>query len=246
MAGALADAGCSVRALLGRGDDLSAAACDVDLLVLSVPDRALAEVAAAVRPVPSTVVAHLSGALGLGVLAPHERRAAVHPLVPLPSAEVGRVRLRSGVSFAVAGDPLGARLVELLGGHRIEVADGHRAAYHAAACIASNHLVALLGQVERVAAHAGLGLEPFLGLARAALADVADLGPAAALTGPAARGDEATVARHRAVLPAEERAGYDAGVELARRLAAGGAASVPEPSWAGAPLHAGAGGGRCS
>ncbi len=146
MAGALADAGCSVRALLGRGDDLSAAACDVDLLVLSVPDRALAEVAAAVRPVPSTVVAHLSGALGLGVLAPHERRAAVHPLVPLPSAEVGQVRLRSGVSFAVAGDPLGARLVELLGGHRIEVADGHRAAYHAAACIASNHLVALLAK----------------------------------------------------------------------------------------------------
>ena len=140
--------------------------------------------------------------------------------MPLPSAEVGRVRLRSGITFAVAGDPVAAELAGLLGGNVVVVDDEHRAAYHAAACIASNHLVALMGQVERVAASAGLDLDAFLGLARAALTDVAELGPAAALTGPAARGDEATLDRHRHTLDAAELPGYDAGVALARRLAA--------------------------
>ena len=100
------------------------------------------------------------------------------------------------------------------------VDDEHRAAYHAAACIASNHLVALMGQVERVAASAGLDLDAFVGLARAALTDVAELGPAAALTGPAARGDEATLDRHRQTLDPAEIPGYEAGVALARRLVA--------------------------
>lgn len=220
MAAALVDVGCDVRALVGRGDDPTRAAEGVDLLVLATPDSAIAELSAAVRPVDDTVVCHLSGALGLDVLAPHRRRAALHPLVPLPSPEVGRVRLRSGITFAVAGDPVAVRVAELLDGRTITVADEDRAAYHAAACIAANHVVALLGQVERVAAGAGLSLADFLGLTRAALNDVADLGPAAALTGPAARGDEATIARHRAVLADDERAAYDAGVALARRLAA--------------------------
>lgn len=232
MAAALADAGCDVRALLGRGGDVTTAAEDVDVLVLATPDSTLADVAGAVRPVDSTVVVHLSGALGLDVLAPHARRAGLHPLVPLPSPEVGRVRLRSGVTFAVAGDPVAGTLARVLGGRTIVVDDAARAAYHAAACIASNHVVAVLGQAERVAATAGLDLDAFSGLVRAALADVAELGPAAALTGPAARGDEATLARHRAALAPEELAGYDAGVALVRRLAASripaGAASRSE------------------
>ena len=97
----------------------------------------------------------------------------------------------------MAGDPVAAELARVLGGSVVVVDDEHRAAYHAAACIAANHLVALMGQVERVAASAGLGLDAFVGLARAALTDVAELGPAAALTGPAARGDDATLERHR-------------------------------------------------
>ncbi len=56
-------------------------------------------------------------------------------------------------------------------------------------------------------------------LAQGALDDVLLLGPAAALTGPAARGDLATIERHRQALEASELAGYDAGVALARRLA---------------------------
>lgn len=219
LAAALADAGCDVRDVLTRRDDVAESAVGVDVLVIATPDSAIAEVAALVRPVPSTVVVHLSGALGLDVLSPHSRPASLHPLVPLPSAEVGRVRLRSGITFAVAGDPVAAELAGLLDGSVVVVDDEHRAAYHAAACIASNHLVALMGQVERVAAAAGLDLDTFVGLARAALTDVAELGPTSALTGPAARGDEATLDRHRHTLDAAEIPGYEAGVALARRLA---------------------------
>jgi len=223
LAAALADAGCDVRGVLGRGDDLAGAAAGVDALVLAVPDGALAEVAAAVTPVPETVVLHLSGAAGLEVLAPHPRRASLHPLVPLPTAEIGRVRLRAGTTFAVAGDPLAGRLAAVLGGRVLHVDEDARAAYHAAACIAANHVVALLGQVERVAAAAGLPPDAFRGLTRAAVEDVELLGPARALTGPAARGDDTTIDRHRrslAEVAPEELDGYDAGVVLARRLAA--------------------------
>lgn len=213
--------------MLARGDDLTGAAAGVDVVVIATPDDAVAQVAAAIGPVETTVVLHMSGALGLDVLGPHRRRGSLHPLVPLPSAEVGRVRLRSGITFAVAGDPVATTLGRALGGRCIEIDDDHRAAYHAAACIAANHLVALLGQVERVAAVAGLGVDAFVPLAAAALQDVADLGPAAALTGPAARGDEATLARHRGALAPDEVAAYDAGVAQARRLAQDASSAAP-------------------
>lgn len=214
---ALADVGWSVAPALGRGDDLRGAAEGVDLLVIATPDAAIAEVAATVTPGPSAVVAHLAGSLGLDVLAPHHRTASIHPLVALPSPELGAHRLR-GAWFAVAGAPIADQVVGDLGGRALRVADADRAAYHAAAVIASNHLVALLGQAERVAASAGVPLEAYLDLVRATVDNVADLGPAAALTGPAARGDWATIDRHLAALDPAERPGYEAMVALARRL----------------------------
>ena len=217
LARALGSVGWEVAPPVRRGEPVVDAAAAVDLLVVATPDAAVAEVAAAVEPVETTVVAHLAGSLGLDVLAPHPRRAAIHPLVSLPDASVGARRLQ-GATFAVAGDALAAEVVEALGGRSFEVADEHRAAYHAAACIASNHLVALLGQAERVAATAGVPLEAYLGLVRATVDNVAELGPAAALTGPAARGDVATLDRHRAVLDRDELAAYDAMVDLAVRL----------------------------
>jgi predicted short-subunit dehydrogenase-like oxidoreductase (DUF2520 family) len=127
--------------------------------------------------------------------------------------------LRGRPFFAVAGDQLATDLVLGLHGQPIVVPDEERAAYHAAACIAANHLVGLLGQVERVARGAGLPLEAFLPLARGALDDVALLGPVEALTGPASRGDLVTIDRHRAVVDPAELPGYEAGVALAARLA---------------------------
>lgn len=211
-----------VAGVLRRGDPVSRAARDVDLLVIATPDTAIAEVAASVEPA-GAVVAHLAGSLGTDVLATHpeERRAAIHPLVALPTPEVGAVRLADGAWFAVAGHQIAQQVVEDLGGRWFTVADQHRAEYHAAACIASNHLVALLGQAERVAASAGVPLQVYLDLVRATVENVSELGPAAALTGPAARGDWDTIERHREALDhldPSELAAYDAMVKLARRL----------------------------
>ncbi len=120
-----------------------------------------------------------------------------------------------------------------LGGRAVEVEDGNRTSYHAAATIAANHLVALIGQVERVAATIGLPLEAFAGLLHAATDDALALGPRRALTGPAARGDWDTVERHRSALAGmaghrNELAAYDAMVGLARRLSLDPAATAPD------------------
>ncbi|MFZ4518360.1 MAG: DUF2520 domain-containing protein [Microthrixaceae bacterium] len=220
FAGALAVAGWPVE-VLDRAADHGGAAEGVDLLLLCVPDAAVAEVAGTVRPGPA-VVAHCAGSLGLDVLAPHGRRASVHPLVALPTATVGAQRLR-GAWFATAGDESSVAVVDdvvaALAGRAVAVPDDARTEYHAAAVVASNHLVALLGQAGRIAGAAGVPLEAFLDLARASLDNVAALGPADALTGPVSRGDWDTVRRHVAALDPDERGAYLAMVGEAARLA---------------------------
>ena len=217
LATALAAAGWEVAGSLGRHDDPTDAATDVDLLVIATPDGAIAEVARSVAPRDDTVVMHLAGSLGLDVLAPHRRRAALHPLVALPDPAVGAERLR-GAWFAIAGDPIVEQVVADLAGRSFVVEDEDRARYHAAACIASNHLVALLAQVERIGSDIGVPFDAYLDLVRATVANVAQLGPRDAITGPAARGDWDTVARHRAALDPRELAVYDAMVDAIRRL----------------------------
>jgi predicted short-subunit dehydrogenase-like oxidoreductase (DUF2520 family) len=219
LARALATAGWDVAPLVRRGDDPAGAAAGVDLLVLATPDDVLADVARSVRPVGDTVVVHLAGSRGLDVLAPHPRRAAVHPLVALPTPEIGAERL-VGAWFAVAGDPRAGEIVTTVGGRAFAVDDADRALYHATAVVASNHLVALMGQVERLAAAGGVPVDAYLDLAADTLANVRDLGAAAALTGPAARGDDATIRRHLEALPPAERPVYEALAAEARRLAA--------------------------
>jgi len=221
LALALAAAGWSAPELLAKGEFGTDAAHGTDFLVLATPDAAIAAVAASIEPDPTTVVVHLAGCHGLEVLAPHPRRAAVHPLVAMPDPDTGAERLR-GAWFGISagGDPAALAIPAALGGLTLPIDDDPmaRARYHAAACIASNHLVALLGQVERVAALAGVPLDAYLGLVRATVDNVAALGPAAALTGPAARGDDATIARHLAALPDDERPAYEALLDEARKL----------------------------
>ena len=223
LARALDRAGWQIMGLLGRTDDFASAGAGTDLLVLAVPDSAIATVAEMVEP-GDAVVAHMSGSLGLDVLSPHARRGGVHPLVALPNAEVGASRL-VGAWFGVCGDPMMARVVSDLGGQSFEVSDEQRAAYHAAAAVASNHLVALMGQVERIAEGVGVPPQAYVQLAAGALDNVAALGPADALTGPAARGDWETLVRHLQAIDPSERPAYLALADAARRLVDGG--SVP-------------------
>ena len=222
MAAALAEVGWHLRPILGRSaapSEVAAAAADVDLVLIATPDTAVAEVAAAIEPVETAAVAHMAGSLGLDAVASHPRPAAVHPLVALPDAVVGARRLLAGGWFAVAGDPIANQVVADLGGRVLEVADADRSAYHAAAVVASNHLVALLGQAERIASGAGVPFAAYMDLVRATVDNVAELGPAGALTGPAARGDTETIRRHLDAIATDERAAYEALSEQARRLA---------------------------
>ena len=92
-----------------------------------------------------------------------------------PSPEVGLPRL-PGSWCAVEGPPSVERLALSLGLRPFRVAPGDRARYHAAATIASNHLVALLGQAARVADAAGVPPEALLPLIRASVDNVDALG----------------------------------------------------------------------
>ena len=96
---------------------------------------------------------------------------------------------------------------------------GQRALYHATAVTASNHVVALLAEVESLAASLGLPASTFSPLTEQVLADVRSLGVNRALTGPAARGDHRTIAAHRQALPPLHEAPYAALSVVAARVA---------------------------
>jgi predicted short-subunit dehydrogenase-like oxidoreductase (DUF2520 family) len=206
--------------------DVDDAGRDADLVVIATPDSAIAGAAAALAPSlrPGSLVVHLSGASTLHELEamlltrPDVEIGSLHPLQALPSGDAGRVRL-PGSWCAVDGSARVERIALTIGMRPFRVSADDRVRYHAAACVASNHLVALLGQVERLAANAGVPFEAFLPLVRGTIDNVSELGPAAALTGPVARGDHDTVARHVDALPPGERDAYLALVREARRLA---------------------------
>jgi predicted short-subunit dehydrogenase-like oxidoreductase (DUF2520 family) len=191
-----------------------------DLVIVATPDAAIESAAARLAPSvrSDALVVHLSGVRGLDALASVPARVgALHPLQTLPSVTAGLARL-PGSWCAIAGDPQVGVLAEQLGLQAVEVSDDDRARYHASACIASNHLVALLGQVERVSP---VPLEALLPLIRATLENVGELGAAAALTGPVSRGDTETVRAHLDALPEAERDTYRALARAARLLAGG-------------------------
>ncbi len=216
---ALREAGIDVDGPWGRDVDPSGATRNVDLVLLCVSDAAVAEVASRIDPSPDVVIAHIAGSLGLDVLEPHVRRASLHPVVSLPDGPTGAPRLLGGATFVVSGDPGVTAIVEALNGRAVVVPDADRVLHHAACCVASNHVVALMGQVERLAEQVGVPADMYYELATGSLANAQALGAAEALTGPAARGDLVTIERHLAALDPSERPGYEAMVEMARRLA---------------------------
>ena len=200
LTAALTDAGLEVEGPLGRGADPHA-----DVLLLTVPDDEIATAAAALTPLNAQFVGHCSGATTLAPLAGHEA-FSLHPLMTVPE---GGAAPFAGAGAAIAGSTAEAlhiaeRLASALQMRPVAVADADRAAYHAAASIAANFLVTLEGAAERLAATAGVPRELLVPLARAALENWAAKGAEQALTGPVARGDEATIARQRAAI--EERA----------------------------------------
>jgi predicted short-subunit dehydrogenase-like oxidoreductase (DUF2520 family) len=218
LAAALAAAGMEVDGPLGRDEPVTSASAAV---LLCVPDAQLRAAAAALPP--GRLVGHCSAATTLAALAPHEA-FSLHPLMTVTPAGADF----AGATAAIAGaTPRALRtadaLARRLGMQPLHVDDADRAAYHAAASIASNFLVVIEDLAERLARTAGLDRRPLVALVHASAANWAALGAHEALTGPIARGDEATVALQRAAVA--ERAPddlelFDALVDATRRLAA--------------------------
>ena len=211
--------------LASRTALVSEAARGAALVVIATPDHAIDGVLRAAEPAiePGALVVHLAGSRGLDVFAPLlERRTgirvgALHPLQTFPSTTVGLERL-AGAWAAVAGDPAVTEIARSLGLRPFELADADRGRYHAAAVVASNHLIALLGQVERLAASCSVPFEAFAPLVSGSVLNAFAMGPAAALTGPIARGDLATVEQHLRDLDPAERDAYRTLAREAARL----------------------------
>src|SRR3954447_20790544 len=189
LARAFAEAGIDVEGPLGRDTKPRA-----DVVLLCVPD---AEIADAAATVDARFVGHVSGATPLD--------SVDFGLPPLQTV-TGPETTFDGCGCAIAGSTPEA--LELARGlalaarmEPVEIDDSARAAYHAAASIASNFVVTLEWMAERVAAAAGIeaanARRMLAPLVRRTVDNWAELGPHAALTGPVARGDELTVQRQR-------------------------------------------------
>ena len=168
---------------------------DAELVLLCVPDRAIAEVAAAIEPGPW--VAHVSGATPLAALDPHERRFSMHPLQTF-TLDRGPEQL-DGAWAAVSAETDEARargheLAATLGLRPFDVADGARVLYHAGAAIASNYLVTLHRAASRLFEEAGAPPEALVPLMTRTIENGFQL------TGPISRGDWSVVDAHLGAL----------------------------------------------
>lgn len=204
-------AGIEIAAMGGRGDiraraarvaapiiEISEPLPRADLVIVSVRDDAIRPVSD--RLDTSDPVVHMSGVAGLDVLAAHARTGSFHPLQTLPAPEVGADRLAGSHVAIDATDAELATLLDnlatLLGMKPFRVAPELRPAYHAAAAAASNFVVTALAIAWELFEAAGLDARVGEPLTRTVVANAYELGPVAALTGPVARGDVATVAAH--------------------------------------------------
>ncbi|MGI9021050.1 MAG: DUF2520 domain-containing protein [Solirubrobacterales bacterium] len=216
------------HALAGRGN-VAEACAGADAALLCVGDADIheaAQAAGAARPAPR-LIGHTSGATDLDVLSGQAEAAfSLHPLqtIPGPGADL------TGAPCAVAGSTADAlafagELAGSLGMVPFEVPEAHRAAYHAGASMASNFLVALEESAAELLERAGVP-NPRSLLAPLVLRSAANWAEhgSQALTGPIARGDEATVSRH---IEALQRLGpellplYQALAERTREVARG-------------------------
>lgn len=217
---------------------------EVELVVLAVPDDAVAPLAASLRMYAGQAIVHTSGLLGAEVLAPAlaagSQAGAFHPLVAFADLDRALEALR-GSTIAIEGDDdLAAHLAEMaeaIGGVPVRLAPGSKASYHAAAVLSAGGVTALLDTIREVAAPVGLdeagALRIFLPLLEQTVANARALGVAPALTGPATRGDAGTVGAHLDALEATAPGAvpvYRALLERSVTIAEGRGALAPEAS----------------
>jgi predicted short-subunit dehydrogenase-like oxidoreductase (DUF2520 family) len=195
-----------------------------ELLLLAVPDAELAAVVTglattgAVRP--GAIVAHTSGANGVGILAPLSDLGciplAIHPAMTFTGADEDIARLSDACFGVTAADEIGYAIAQSLvleiGGEPFRVREDARPLYHAALAHAGNHVTTvildavealrsalwgqeLLGQELVGNEPGGIAERVIAPLARASLENALQRGQAA-LTGPVARGDAPAISAH--------------------------------------------------
>jgi predicted short-subunit dehydrogenase-like oxidoreductase (DUF2520 family) len=247
IAAALARAGHEIVAATGVSDESRARAArllpDVPLLaadevvaaaefvLLAVPDDVLRALVAGLADTDAwrsgQMLAHTSGAQGLGVLDPAAARGvtpfALHPVMTFTGRPEDLDRLLGATWGVTANEdmrPVAELLVVEMGGEPVWVPESARPLYHASLTIASNHLVTLVNDALGLLDGAGVAEPARLAapLLSASLDNVLRLGDGA-LTGPVVRGDVATVAAHVATLDREAPDVLPAYRAMARRTA---------------------------
>jgi predicted short-subunit dehydrogenase-like oxidoreductase (DUF2520 family) len=185
------------------------AVADANVVLIGAADDAIGDVARSVAPGvrPGRVVVHFAGSHGIDVLAPAMETgaaaAALHPVQALPDYETGLTRLPGsswGVTCSEGLVEWATVLVENeLDGHPVQVAEGDRPLWHAAAVMTSNGVAALMGSGMALLEAIGVP-QPRAVLGPLAAGTVANVRVAeqasSAFTGPIVRGDLATVERH--------------------------------------------------
>jgi predicted short-subunit dehydrogenase-like oxidoreductase (DUF2520 family) len=206
------------------------------VVILAVRDdeiRSLAESLARAGAVHADhVVLHLSGAQGQEALGPlvgsRAALGSLHPLQTISDPEHAAERLK-GAWAAVEGMPRAVQaaegLAQALGMRPFQIPSKAKPIYHASAVFASNYFVVVEAVAQRLLRHAGLSeadawqaLRP---LVEGTLENLSRQPPIAALTGPVARGDAATIRRHIESLTRDDallyRALGRAALELAQK-----------------------------
>jgi predicted short-subunit dehydrogenase-like oxidoreductase (DUF2520 family) len=199
--------GCRVLNSQGVADN-------AELIFITTPDDAIAQVASEVKWRPGQGVVHCSGADSTDILKPAKQAGAqvgvFHPLQTFASVKQAMENI-PGSTFALeAEEPLLKTLKEMataLGGHWVELKAGDKVAYHAAAVIACNYLVTLLKLAtdlwQTFDVPPQKATKALLPLLRGTIHNVETVGIPQCLTGPIARGDVGTIKKH---LDALERA----------------------------------------
>lgn len=201
---------------------------EVELIILTVPDDAVAPLARTLRMYSGQAMIHTSGALGAEVLAPAmaagTQVGSFHPLVAFADTERAVAALHGATVAIEADDQLAsmlAAMAEAVGATPVRLAPGAKAAYHAAAVLAAGGFVALLDAIAELGRVAGLdetgSLAIYGPLIEGTLGNARALGISAALTGPIARGDLGTLRAHLDALRAHAPDAVDLYVAAARR-----------------------------
>ena len=227
------------RDFIGEGEVVSLpdSLGSADAWLISTPDGAIADLAEtlaqlAVVP-PGACVFHCSGARSSELLAPLALAgatvASAHPVLSFAAPE-RVVENFAGTYCGLEGDDAACALLReafgRIGARCFDIDPAHKLLYHAASVFAANFSVVLIDVASRAYRSAGLdektAMEVLAPLVEGAVGNALRVGPAAALTGPAARGDHDTITRQQACVRqwnATAGEAYDALTRLALELA---------------------------